>query len=268
VSLDALSGGRVELGVGRGAGFREQIVFDVPLDPDLNKRKFQEMIEIIRAGWSGEEFEWDGEFFKLPKLIIRPKPVQREAPIWVGSASLDSAVWAGEHGLPYATITWPLTEITMYEEKRDKFRAAAAAAGHDVSGLYNPHVVFFYCGETDEEAHEVVYEHMTQFQYINEHHYEHQRGHATAGQQFNAGTDVWKSIDYLSRFPIENHVVGSPETCIERVKFFRDQLDVNYLLFNVGYGLMPEELTMASLERFSRHVMPHFAERAPIAAVR
>src|SRR6185503_383593 len=40
VTLDALSGGRVELGVGRGAGFREQILYDVPLDQGVNYRKF------------------------------------------------------------------------------------------------------------------------------------------------------------------------------------------------------------------------------------
>jgi alkanesulfonate monooxygenase SsuD/methylene tetrahydromethanopterin reductase-like flavin-dependent oxidoreductase (luciferase family) len=260
VTLDALSGGRVELGVGRGAGFREQILFDVPLDQAVNYRKFYEMIQIVREGWSGEEFEWKGEFFDLPKLIIRPKPVQKTAPIWVGSAGIDSAIWAAEQGLPYATITWPLTEIDMYREKRDRYRAAAAAAGHDVSGNYNPHVVFFYCGETDEEAAEVAYKHMVQFQYINEHHYEHQRQHATSGWQFGAGTDIWQSIDFLARFPVEHHIVGSPETCRRRMEFFRDELDVNYMLFNVGYGLMPEELTMASLERFSQHVMPHFAE--------
>jgi alkanesulfonate monooxygenase SsuD/methylene tetrahydromethanopterin reductase-like flavin-dependent oxidoreductase (luciferase family) len=264
--LDNFSNGRLELGVGRGAGFREIELYEVPGDPAVNNRRYHEAIEIIRGLWSGEPFNFEGEFYRLPKdLILVPKPVQQPAPIWVGSASLESAGWAAEQHLPYATITWPLTALEMYRKKIELFRSSAAESGYDITDVGIPHVLFFYCGENDDEAFETGHKYMMQFQYIIEQHYENMRYHGEDRRVFAATSEMFKDLDGLARFPIDNHIIGGPETCIERIEWFRRELGVNYILLNIGWGVMPHEQTIRSMERFSREVMPHFSPTPALA---
>lgn len=264
--LDNFSNGRVELGVGRGAGFREIELFDVPKDPAANNRRYHEAIAIIRGLWSGEPFNFEGEFYTLPKdLVMIPKPVQPTAPLWVGSASLESAGWAAQQHLPYATITWPLTELEMYRQKMQIFRSSAAESGYDATDAPIPHVLFLYCGESDDEAQESAHKYMLQFQYIVEHHYENMRYHGEDRRVFAATSEMFKNLDGLAQYPIDHHIIGSPETCIERVEWFKRELGVNYVLLNIGWGAMPHEQTIASMERFSREVMPHFSGAPALA---
>jgi alkanesulfonate monooxygenase SsuD/methylene tetrahydromethanopterin reductase-like flavin-dependent oxidoreductase (luciferase family) len=266
--VDTLSNGRLELGVGRGAGFREQQLYKVPEDNEVNNRKFLEEIAIIRGLWAQDSFSFDGEFFQVPPITLAPRP-SRELPLFIGSGSNSSAVWAAGQGLPYMTITWPLTGMDTYRAKKDAYDEAAAAAGQDVSKNENPHVLYMYCGESDEEAAETCFKHMLQFQYITESHYEFAR---LASQQKNEkwlGQDrgMLQNIEMLARYPIENQIVGSVETCIERVRMYQEALDVKYMVLNMGYGMMPHEKAVASMRRFAQGVMPHFADSPAPAGI-
>jgi alkanesulfonate monooxygenase SsuD/methylene tetrahydromethanopterin reductase-like flavin-dependent oxidoreductase (luciferase family) len=253
-TLDLFSGGRLELGVGRGAGFREMEVFQVERDPEKNNRKFKEAVDIIRKSWTGEEFHHQGEFWQFSPLILAPQPERKDAPIYVGSASMESAVWAAEQGLPYATITWPLTQIDLYRQKRKLYEETAKKAGKDVSKFDIPHILFMHCAETDKQAADEAYHHLTQFQYITESHYEQigRAGRKWLGQD----QESLKNVDALARFPVEHHIVGSPATCLERIRWFQRELNVTYIIGNVGFGRMPREMTHRSLRLIGEKVLP------------
>ncbi len=246
--LDVLSGGRLELGVGRGAGFREVGMFNAPTDNDESRRKFEEAVEVIRKAWSGEPLNHDGEFWHFENLLLRPRPTRQPAPLWIASASQESAEYAGRVGLPYATITWPLTPLHLYSEKRAAWLKSAEDAGQAVDDLSVPMVLMMYCGESDAEAQETAYERMIKFQYINEQHYE-LRLHG-----INIG-----DMEYLARFPSENHIIGSPDTCIERLEWFKQETGLNYLVGFIDFGMIPHEKVVASMQRFAEKVIPHFA---------
>src|SRR5262249_54551560 len=70
--LDVISGGRLELGVGKGQGFRESRVFGVSHDPGENTRKFNEAVEVIRLAWEQEAFSYHGEFYDFENIRLRP----------------------------------------------------------------------------------------------------------------------------------------------------------------------------------------------------
>jgi alkanesulfonate monooxygenase SsuD/methylene tetrahydromethanopterin reductase-like flavin-dependent oxidoreductase (luciferase family) len=272
--LQTLSGGRLELGVGRGLGFREAKVFGVPADNDANERRYHEAVHILRTAWKGEFFEFDGEFYTVPKLAITPQP-QGEIPLIIGSASNNSAIWAGQNDLPYATITWPLVEVDTYKKKREEYLAAGEAAGHDLSRHLCPHFLYMYCGESDQEAAEVCEHYMTQFQYILEQHYELARPHVenegmTTDQDkaFTArAEDPAVGLRKLATLPVEYHIVGSPKTCIERVRMYQNDVGANYIVLNMAYAKMPMDLHLASMRRFAEEVMPHFSSQgAPVGA--
>lgn len=267
--VDVLSGGRLELGVGRG-GPSPNVgdVFGVPKDPDASNRRFREQVEIFTKAWTGRPFSHQGEFYQFPDhLTMLPKPVQPAAPLWIGSASDESAVWAAEKGLPYATIAWPLTVMEGYRHKREIYLEAAARANVDVSGNDNACLLYSYVGESDEEAAETAERYMRQFMFINEQHYQMFRNPDVAAMVMKAFgvADPAEWLGQMSVFPIKNHVIGSAETVVAQLKRHEEEMGLTYPLLNIGWGMMPEEKVYGSMRRMAEEVMPHFTQ-APAAA--
>jgi alkanesulfonate monooxygenase SsuD/methylene tetrahydromethanopterin reductase-like flavin-dependent oxidoreductase (luciferase family) len=252
--LDVLSGGRLELGVGRGNGFREQVAFGVPVDVEVASRRFREGVEVIRRAWSEEPFSYKGEFYEYPDLIMLPRPTRQPAPLWIGAASDRTAAWAAEQQLPYATVTWPLIALEAHASKRAAFLASADEHGVDVDGWEHPHFLYMHCAETDEEARAVAGHSIEQFQYILEAHYQHSEGRA----RIFFGADTAKlTVDGVTEQTLETQPIGSPTTILERLRAYQDAVDLNYLVLNVGFGDMPLETTIASLRMFVNEVAPH-----------
>ena len=71
--LDILSGGRCLLGFGRGAASVEYAGFRIPMEEA--RARFSETAQIVVRALSQDVFEWDGEFFKIPRTSIRPRPI-------------------------------------------------------------------------------------------------------------------------------------------------------------------------------------------------
>ncbi|MCH7811337.1 MAG: TIGR03619 family F420-dependent LLM class oxidoreductase [Chloroflexi bacterium] len=77
-TLDILSGGRLQLGMGQGWSKDEMEATGAP-PKGLGKRA-DEFMELLKAIWTTDPVEYDGEFFKLAKSSIQPKPVQKPHP--------------------------------------------------------------------------------------------------------------------------------------------------------------------------------------------
>jgi alkanesulfonate monooxygenase SsuD/methylene tetrahydromethanopterin reductase-like flavin-dependent oxidoreductase (luciferase family) len=273
--LDLLSDRRFYLGVGRGLGFREAEVFGVPADPKANERRYHEAVAIIRQAWTGERFKFDGEFYKVPPLAITPIPDRQPCPIVIGSASNNSAIWAAEQDLAYATITWPLVDFDVYKQKRQAYLEKGRSMGFDIERHLCPHFLYMYCGESDAEAADVIMHQMSQFQFINEHHYELAREHkenaaVLSGHNTNSGTaasargigkeQILERVRSLSQQVIDYHIVGSAKTCAERVLAYQQEANVNYIVMNMKIGMMPQAQHEASMRRFAKEVMPRMAD--------
>ena len=84
-TLDQLSGGRVELGLGVGWLEEEFDALGVPWE--RRGARNDEYIEAMRTLWSGPEVEFHGEFVDFPKVTCSPRPVQASIPILVGGDS-------------------------------------------------------------------------------------------------------------------------------------------------------------------------------------
>jgi probable F420-dependent oxidoreductase len=101
-SLDVLSGGRLDLGV--GAGYLEGEFRALGVDFDGRNDRFDEAIAAITAAWSGESVRFAGDGFEARGNTMRPAPVQRpRPPIWIGGNSaraLRRAARLGDGWLP------------------------------------------------------------------------------------------------------------------------------------------------------------------------
>lgn len=83
-SLDHLSGGRLVVGVGVGAGVDQ--FGDLGDEPDQRKRgeMLDEGLEVVTGLWSGAPFQYEGEHYRIKPTVFRPAPVQQpRIPIWV-----------------------------------------------------------------------------------------------------------------------------------------------------------------------------------------
>ncbi len=85
-TLDVVSGGRAEVGV--GAGWLRQEWVATGLDPSTRGRRLDEALEVVQRLWTEETVEHHGEFFDFPPVMFEPKPIQKpHPPIHVGGES-------------------------------------------------------------------------------------------------------------------------------------------------------------------------------------
>jgi alkanesulfonate monooxygenase SsuD/methylene tetrahydromethanopterin reductase-like flavin-dependent oxidoreductase (luciferase family) len=86
-TLDRVSGGRLELGLGWGSQPGELSSFGIGEEPPaVRAARLRETIEILRLLFSGERVSYEGRFFRLNNAIARPTPVQAPLPIHIGGA--------------------------------------------------------------------------------------------------------------------------------------------------------------------------------------
>lgn len=95
-TLDALSGGRVRLGVGAGWLAEEFAALNESFD-DRGKR-LDEYVAVMRALWEGDKTDFDGQFFNFRRCISRPRPTNGTVPIIVGGHTKAAARRAGRLG--------------------------------------------------------------------------------------------------------------------------------------------------------------------------
>jgi alkanesulfonate monooxygenase SsuD/methylene tetrahydromethanopterin reductase-like flavin-dependent oxidoreductase (luciferase family) len=85
-TIDHLSDGRLEMGIGAGWHQREYEAYGIPFEPPAQRlRRMAETIEVVRLLWTQETTDYDGEFFHLKEARCNPKPIQRPPRIWVGA---------------------------------------------------------------------------------------------------------------------------------------------------------------------------------------
>ena len=125
-TLDQLSRGRIEIGVGTGGPGRPFAAFGV--DPRRYVARFTEGVELMKALWTQPKVTFDGEFWQLKDAAMEPKPVQKPyPPLWFGAASepaLRRAVRLGDGFFGAGS-----TPTARFAEQVDIVREALAAAG-------------------------------------------------------------------------------------------------------------------------------------------
>jgi probable F420-dependent oxidoreductase len=127
-SLDQLSGGRLEVGVGTGGGYRMFAAFGV--DPSSFVARFNEGLALMRALWTEERVDHDGRFWQLSGAAMEPKPVQRPGPpVWFGGShpnALHRAVARADGFFGAGSQT-----TAQFAEQVGVVRTALADAGRD-----------------------------------------------------------------------------------------------------------------------------------------
>jgi alkanesulfonate monooxygenase SsuD/methylene tetrahydromethanopterin reductase-like flavin-dependent oxidoreductase (luciferase family) len=240
-TLDNLSGGRLELIIGKGNGAAQAELFHVTTDDQWDRNR--EGYELFRLLWDSEDVTWSGRF--RPPLVnakTLPRPLQSRIRIWHGSAtSKDSVDLAARHGDPLfsANVSHP---IEPYAELVRHYRQQWEFYGHrPEDALVGAGTAGFYVTPTSQEA-VATYRPM----------FEARRARLPV---------AFESIeDFVER---SSALIGSPEQVIDKVGRYHEQLghEVMHLSADAD-GVTPGQ-QRRSLELFQSEVAPILRERIP-----
>jgi F420-dependent oxidoreductase-like protein len=151
--VDAMSAGRVELGLGAGWYAEEHAAYAIPF-PSVGTRfdRFEETLAIVTGLWgtpAGETFSYQGDHFTVTDSPALPKPVQSPPPIIIGGMGKKrtpelAARHATEFNLPFADTDATATQF-------DRVRAACSDIGRDPSSMTFSNALVLCCGTTEDE---------------------------------------------------------------------------------------------------------------------
>ncbi|HEY1822046.1 MAG TPA: LLM class flavin-dependent oxidoreductase [Trebonia sp.] len=149
-TLDLLSGGRFELGLGRGIPGEAQIAAGRNLNDDDLRRAWLEGIEVVRLALTERDFTFDGEFFPVERpTTIATRPLQDPLPIWLGGASRDTMRLAAARGW---NVMRNFGSNAEHRDALEDYVKVAAENGYARSGANLMLERFVAIGETEEEA--------------------------------------------------------------------------------------------------------------------
>jgi alkanesulfonate monooxygenase SsuD/methylene tetrahydromethanopterin reductase-like flavin-dependent oxidoreductase (luciferase family) len=146
--LDQMSGGRLELGVGRGVSPFEVGFYGV--NPADGPRQFPEALRLIKQGLTSDELSFSGEFYKFSKVPMVLKPIQRPyPPLWYGVLTPDAAHWAALESASIVTLVAPDKARAVIDRYRAEWRKFGRAEDKLPLMGISRHVVL---AETDAAA--------------------------------------------------------------------------------------------------------------------
>src|SRR3989441_738074 len=130
--LDVVSGGRLDIGIGRGGTLQDYQTFQS--DRADSRERVEEGIALMRRAWSGAPFDFKGRFHSAERLHVRPATTQRpHPPLYIAANSEDSVLSAARLGLPalqdYLADGWAL--IGTPDEVRDGLNRYLDATGYE-----------------------------------------------------------------------------------------------------------------------------------------
>ena len=145
-TLDVLSGGRLQVGLGQGWSKDEFAAVGASFHG--RGRRANEFLQVLKAIWTTDPVEFHGEFFEIPHSIIQPKPVRTpHPPIWLGAdapAAMQRAATLADGWYPqYRTLD-------ILAQGIDQYKTMAQAAGRDPAALD----VLVYVGQLHGTAEE------------------------------------------------------------------------------------------------------------------
>ena len=128
-TLDILSGGRLEVGVGRGFAPAEYAAFGVALEQ--SRERVDEALDVILASFARQPVTYRGAHFQCDALDIVPHVVQSpHPPLWTAAVSPDTYLWAARRKL--GVLAGPFKPWFMVKHDIGNFqRVCHAAARHD-----------------------------------------------------------------------------------------------------------------------------------------
>jgi alkanesulfonate monooxygenase SsuD/methylene tetrahydromethanopterin reductase-like flavin-dependent oxidoreductase (luciferase family) len=246
--LDQMSGGRFELGVGKGISPHELRVYGV--DPAEAPERYQESLEILMLAFASDQLTYKGRFHSFNDVTLPLKPVQRpHPPLWYGALRPDTADWAARRGVNLVCGNGPPNEVRAIA---DRYRAVWAELGQPSASI--PRIGMqrqLLLAATDTEAERL------------------------ARRAFRSFRDSFRYLWVRHDDPLADHLLpedfalveqhgealaGSPEKVRRILVEQARAAGVNYFVCRFAWGDLTLPEVQRSLQLFVREVMPALRE--------
>lgn len=134
VTVDHLSGGRLEMGLGAAWNEPEFVMYGLPFPSAADRiRMLDESCHVLRLLWTEPRASFDGRFYRLREAIAEPKPIQKYPPIWIGGSGPKRTLRVvAKHA-----DVWNATAVVdeRLASVLDTLRAHCAKVGRDMATL-------------------------------------------------------------------------------------------------------------------------------------
>jgi F420-dependent oxidoreductase-like protein len=225
-SIDVISGGRVEMGIGAGWYEHEYLGYGYPF-PKASVRigQLREGVEIMQRMWTEDEVTYDGKHYQMDGAICRPRPVQDpHIPFWIagGGEQLTLNVAAR-----YAAYTNFGISVDEFVHKSDVLRGHCADVGRDFDEIVRTTNFFVVCEETEQDVED-------RLGWIRDHY-----GKVVSEDQAERTTRLHRKM------------AGTPDQLIEQLRPWADAGAAYSIMFFAEAGH-----DTSGLERFAREVIP------------
>jgi alkanesulfonate monooxygenase SsuD/methylene tetrahydromethanopterin reductase-like flavin-dependent oxidoreductase (luciferase family) len=258
--LDIMCGGRCLFGFGRGAATVEYAGFRIPMEEA--RPRFVEAARIVVTALTEDPFEWDGEFFKIPRTSIRPRPISHpEQRFYASSVSPESAEIMARLG--FGVLVVMQNEWPKAAEDIERYRQIASSVGHTP----RPPIILtnVSVAESREEAQERAVVYLSRKWDSIDNHYHFSDGHLASvkGYEFYGGMaktySKMKDESFRKKateFYVKIQIVGTPDDCLQQVAELRRLTGVDHLATEFAFGGMPHEDAERNMRLFADRVMP------------
>ena len=255
--LDNLSGGRLILGLGRGAG---KVEFDgFRMSMDESRPRFVESAEMLLRGLESGYCEYDGAYVKQPRAAIRPAPFRSfRGRTYAAAVSPESVQIMAELGVGILIIPQkPWKEVAReLDAYREVYRR--------VNGVDAPPPIsagWTFCDPSADRAEAMARRYIGGYYQTVLDHYQFQGDHLarTKGYEYYGkmaekihqyGTDT--VIDYFMNL----QVWGTPEQCYDKILDIHARTGNSHYVAVFGYAGMPYEEAERNMRLFAKDVMP------------
>ena len=256
-TLDQISDGRVEFGVGRGTFPNVHEGFGVPFEE--SRGRFEESIEIILKSWTTESFSFEGEHFNIPELSVNPKPFQTpHPPIRVGVTSAESFPILGRMG--FDILINPSRVFTLAELKPSirEYREAWKAAGHEGEGKVGLRIPVYLSHDAQKARDEPMESALFSVGRLSDRVASYAGRVGTLGD-WGAQAERVRSMTY-DDWLRDKVAYGTPESVTEKLNSLAEDLSLDQVMFEINFGnLIPLENQSNSLRLMMEEVAPNLA---------
>ncbi len=233
-TLDALSGGRLILGVAQG--YREEEFAAMGIPRRERATRFEEGVALLTRLWTEDAVDFRGRYYRVERATLAMKPAQKpRPPIWIGATA--EAGIARAAGLGDAWMIGPGVEFSKIRPQLDLYRDALRKLGKSAEREY-PIFREVLVGPTEAEARE------------------------DAGQYLHGKYESYLRWGYVQttfeQMLRDGFIVGDPAECIRGIQRYRDELGITYLLARVQWPGTPQEVALRGIRLLGEQVLPAF----------
>jgi len=237
-TLDVLSGGRLQLGLGVGYRVEEFVGFDIPRRE--RAARMDEELEIIRRLFAGERLTFAGKHYRYEDIQLFPQPVQKPPKLWVGGFSEPAVRRAARLGDAYIAIGAMAPFCDVFRQELETH--GKNPADHEIAGGY----MWLHVSRDPEARWREV-----------EKHFSYQLG-CYAKWFSDAGMEFFTPPKSRSDLEEQNFCITTPDDAAERIRAYQTETGVTrFYTWAVPPGL-PPSWSDEHIELMAKEVIPAF----------